>query len=107
MAHVRAVRALGDGGPGVTFLFGAVANEREVWDLFDRVGCIVVDDEIIKHGLAVRTSNGFGKHPSDLARVLSGIAIRSRRTKFGATIIDGARPTEEVVEGVRRLGEDS
>ena len=106
--HIRPelVRALRDNGSGVTFLFGAVANEPDVWDLFDRVGCIVIDDDTVMHRLATRTTNEFGKHPEDLARVLGwNRDVESLYRQRGATIIDGTRPITEVVDAVLRLGD--
>jgi AAA domain len=106
--HIRPelVRALRAAGPGVTLLFGAVANERDVWDQFDRVGCIVVDDETVRRRLATRTSNAFGKQPAELERILEwnrdhGAAYR----RAGATIIQGGQPIEQVVDAVLRLGD--
>jgi hypothetical protein len=99
---------LRDTGPGVTFLFGAVANEREVWDLFDGVACLVIDDDTVRRRLATRTTNAFGKQPEELERILEwnrdhGAAYR----RAGATIIDGARPVDQVVDAVLRLGDGS
>lgn len=104
--HIRPelVRALRDDSPGVTFLFGAVANENEVWDLFDRVGCLVADDETIRQRLTTRTTNAFGKHPADLDRVLEwNREHESSYRRVGATIIDGTRPVDEVVDDVLHL----
>jgi energy-coupling factor transporter ATP-binding protein EcfA2 len=105
--HIRPelVRALRNSRPGVTFLFGAVANEREVWDLFDRVGCVVVDDETVRHRLATRTNNAFGKNPADLDRILQWNREQEPAyRRAGATIIDGTRPVDEVVDAVLHLG---
>ncbi len=106
--HIRPdlVRALHDAGPGVTYIFGAVANEAAVWDFFDRVGCLAVDDATVSRRLATRTTNAFGKHREDLAHVLEWNATHeSTYRSYGATIIDGSRPVDDVVEAVLRLGE--
>ncbi len=106
--HIRPelVRSLRDDSPGVVFLFGAVANEGEVWDLFDRVGCLVVDDETVRHRLATRTSNAFGKHPADLDRILEWNREQELSyRRVGATIIDGTRPVDEVVDAVLHIGD--
>ena len=98
------VRELRDDGAGVTFLFGAVENEIEVWDLFDRVACLVVDDQTVRHRLSTRTTNEFGKHPRDLERVLGwNRDMEASYRSFGAVIIDGTRPLDEVVEAVLHL----
>lgn len=87
-------------------LFGAVANEGEVWDPFDRVGCLVVDDATVRHRLATRTSNAFGKHPADLERILEwNRELESSYRRAGATIIDGTRPVDEVVDAVLHLAD--
>ena len=101
------VRALRDEGPGVTFLFGAVENEVEVWELFDRVACLLIDDETVRHRLATRTTNAFGKHPRDLERVLGWNRDMDRiYRRLGAVLIDGTRPVDEVAEAVLRLADD-
>jgi hypothetical protein len=66
----------------------------------------VVDDDTIRHRLATRTTNAFGKQQADLDRVLAwnqGQEASYRR--FGATIIDGTRPLDEVIEAVLRIGD--
>jgi hypothetical protein len=98
------VRALRDDAPGVTFLFGSVENELDVWDLFDRVACLVVDDDTLRHRLETRTTNAFGKHPSDLERVLGwNPDMEPSYRSFGATIIDATQTLDEVVRQVLRL----
>ncbi len=83
------------------FLAGSVPNELDVWDLFDAVICLVVDDATLAHRLATRTGNDFGKTPAVRDAVLgwnATAALDYRR--FGATIIDATRPLEVVVEEV-------
>lgn len=104
--HIRPdlVRDLSSGGGGTVFLFGAVANEFEVWDHFDRVACLVIDDDVVRARLAGRSTNSFGKHPEDLERVLGWNQDLERLYReLGATIIDGSRPLDEVVEAVLDL----
>jgi polysaccharide deacetylase 2 family uncharacterized protein YibQ len=90
----------------VTFLFGAVANEREVWDLFERVGCLVVDDETVRQRLAARTNNAFGKHSADLDRVLDwNRDPEAIYRRLGASIIDGTQTVDDVLDAVLRLSD--
>ncbi len=103
--HVDRIRTLRADSPGVTFLFGAVANEGEVRDQFDRVGCIVVDDETVRQRLTTRTTNAFGRQPADLERILGwNQVLESSYRRTGAAIIDGTRPVDEVAEAVLQLG---
>ena len=96
------VRALaGQVRSTVGFLFGAVENEIEVWDHFDRVICLVIDDETLRHRLTTRTTNPFGKQPDQLAAALSwNQTLEAGYRSYGAEIIDATRPLEAVVEDV-------
>ncbi|WP_329788446.1 hypothetical protein V1227_28400 [Lentzea sp. DG1S-22] len=86
------------------FLCGCVENEEEVLDLFDLVVCLVIDDETLRQRLLSRTTIAFGKHPEELAASLGHNAqVEPAYRRLGATIIDGCRPLEEVVEAARRL----
>jgi dephospho-CoA kinase len=84
-----------------TFLCATVENEVDVWDLFDLVVCVVVDDETLRNRLLTRTTNSFGKHPEELAAVLEDNAgTESTYRRFGATIIDGTRSPTEVADAI-------
>jgi dephospho-CoA kinase len=86
---------------GTAFLFGSVENEIEVWDLFDLVICLVVDDETLRERLRTRTTNHFGKDPAELSATLERNAgVESTYRGFGATILDGRQPLTEVVEAI-------
>jgi 2-phosphoglycerate kinase len=100
------VRALADsGGEGITFLFGTVENEIEVWSVFTHVGCLVVDEETLRHRLATRTTNLFGKHPAELEEIVAwNRDIEARYRTYGATIIDATRPLDDVAARVLALG---
>ncbi|MFB7242098.1 hypothetical protein CW362_33895 [Streptomyces populi] len=84
-----------------TFLFGTVENEVDVWDLFDIVVCVVVDDQTLRNRLLTRTTNSFGKHPEELAAALEcNEGMESTYRRFGATILDGTRSVTEVADAV-------
>ncbi|WP_042381172.1 AAA family ATPase [Streptacidiphilus melanogenes] len=88
-----------------TFLFGSVENEAEVWDLFDVVVCLVVDDLTLRHRLLTRATNAYGKHPEELAAALGWNAgTESTYRRFGATVLDGTRPPAELADAIRTLG---
>jgi hypothetical protein len=79
------------------FLCGSAENEADVWDLFDLVACVVVDNETLRGRLLARTTNAFGKHPEELAAALGcNDGVESTYRRLGATIIDGRRPPAEV-----------
>ena len=83
------------------FLCGSAENEADVWDLFDLVACLVVDNETLRHRLLTRTGNAFGKHPEELAAALGcNDGTESTYRRLGATIIDGRRPPAEVADAI-------
>ena len=83
------------------FLCGSAENEADVWDLFDLVVCLVVDNETLQDRLLIRTTNAFGKHPEELSAALgSNDGVEPTYRRLGATIIDGRRPPSEVVSAI-------
>ncbi|MFD4643831.1 AAA family ATPase [Lentzea sp. NPDC058436] len=85
------------------FLCGYVENEAEVWDLFDHVVCVVIDDETMRERLRTRTTNSFGKHPEELAAALEHNArLEATYRALGAVVVDGTLPLEEVADAVTR-----
>lgn len=85
----------------VVFLAGSVPNELDVWDLFDLVLCLVVDDETLRHRLESRTDNDFGKDPAVRDAVLGWNATSALDyERLGATLIDATRPLKDVVDDV-------
>jgi len=77
----------------VIYLCGNMSNESELYDLFDDVVALYVDDETLKHRLATRTTGGWGKRPHELEHTLA-----RHRTHYdayrasGTTIIDATQP---------------
>jgi hypothetical protein len=96
------VEALAAGSRETTaFLFGSVENEVDVWDLFDLVVCLVVDDQTLQDRLLTRTTNAFGRRPEELAAALGrNQSMESTYQRFGATILDGTRPVAEVADAI-------
>lgn len=83
------------------FLFGCVENEADVWNLFDLVVCVVVDNETLRDRLLTRTTNSFGQHPEELAAALEhSDRAESTYRRLGATIIDGTRPPADVADAI-------
>jgi shikimate kinase len=85
----------------IAFLCGSAENEQDVRDLFDVIVCLVIDEDTLRHRLATRTTNPFGKHPEELAAALKwNPRMRAIYESLGAAIIDASRPVTEVVDGV-------
>ncbi|WP_219468041.1 AAA family ATPase [Nonomuraea rhizosphaerae] len=85
----------------IAFLCGSVENEEDVRDLFDLVVCLVIDEDTLRHRLATRTTNTFGRHPEELAAALKwNPRMRAIYESRGAMVIDASAPVNEVVDTV-------
>jgi len=83
------------------FLCGTSPNDSDVWDLFDRVIHLSVSDRTLRHRLAARTGNDYGKHPEDLKDLLQWNQSQDKlMAGLGATIVDAERPLDQVVDDV-------
>ena len=88
-------------GDRLVFLCGSTANEDEVWHLFSRVIYLVIDEQTLRDRLASRTSNDFGKTPTELAAILSWHQVgEADYVGFGAAIVDATVPLRDVVDHV-------
>ena len=95
-----AVEALARRATGTVFLCGVVGNEDEVWDLFSKVICLVIDDDTLRHRLATR-DHTYGKDPEIAAQVISwNPHSEPKYRSLGATIVDATQPLEQVVDAV-------
>ncbi|MBS2548103.1 hypothetical protein KGQ19_14645 [Catenulispora sp. NL8] len=103
------VEALAEESRGtVAYLFGTVENEVQVWDLFDVVVCLVVDDQTLRHRLLTRTTNAFGKHPEELAATLGyNENMESTYRGFGALVLDGTRPVAQIADAILAAGREA
>ena len=83
------------------FLCGGAENEAAVWDLFDLMVCLVVDNKTLQDRLGTRTTNAFGQQPEELAAALGWNAhVEARYRGLGATIIDGTQPPLDVADAI-------
>ena len=85
----------------LVFLCGSAANDREVWHLFARVIYLAIDEPTLRDRLASRTSNDFGRQPTELEAILSWHKVaEDDYLRLGATAVDATLPLQEVVDKV-------
>lgn len=86
---------------GLVFLCGSVENEEEVWDLFDAVVCLVLDEATLRTRLAARTTNEFGKNAIELEAVLQwNPTLEASYRNRGAIVVNAKQPLLNVVEEI-------
>jgi broad-specificity NMP kinase len=83
----------------LVFLCGSAANEAVVWPHFTTVIYLAVDERTLRHRLATRTTNDFGKAPHELAAILGWHRVDAYR-RFGAVVVDATQPLPDVVDEV-------
>lgn len=85
----------------LVFLCGTTPNDEDIWDLFDKVIHLSIDDDTMRHRLATRTTNDYGKHPDELRNVLRwNKTVDGQMKSLGAVIIDATLPLDEVVQKI-------
>jgi len=84
------------------FLCAITRNDvSELWDLFDTVIALTIDEETLRQRLASRTNNDVGKTPDELQVILKRQQTASEDyKKFGAVMVDATQPIERVVEQI-------
>jgi broad-specificity NMP kinase len=88
-------------GTKTLFLCGSPGNSRELTQMFDKVFTLEVDDETLKHRLATRTDNDYGKAEHELNDILGWKkTFSSDHEALGATVLDATKPVTEVVDAI-------
>jgi uridine kinase len=83
------------------FLCGIPANDNEFREYYDKIICLVIDTDTMRHRVATRTTNDFGKSPDELALMLYWHGKMLERYKeWGATMLDASQPLDEVISNV-------
>ncbi len=86
------------------FVSGCASNQGKFRRQFDHVVLLSAPTEVIVERLATRTTNPYGKHPYELARVLGDIETVEPLLRRGATLeVDTSAPVEQVVETILDL----
>lgn len=88
----------------VVYICGSVANEREIWDHFELVIGLIVDDATLRHRLSRRTDNTFGKDPDELALVIGwNQSYAADAPGWGVVTVDATQPLTVVVDEITAL----
>jgi dephospho-CoA kinase len=84
------------------FLCGVARNDNEVWDLFDKVFALAVDEKTLRKRLATRKDE-FGKNEDELQIALGWQKHAEEKYRnLGATIVDNIRSVDKTVDEILR-----
>lgn len=85
----------------LVFLCGIPSNDLDLAEYYDKVICLVIDEEVMKQRIASRQTNNFGKAADELELMLYWHGkMLERYEKFGATMIDATKPLNKVVDEI-------
>jgi len=80
---------------------GTVRNQGKFYPQFDHIILLSAPVSVIVERLASRTNNPYGKHPDELAEVLTYVETVEPLLRRGCTLeIDTSVPIDEVVQKV-------
>jgi shikimate kinase len=86
------------------FVSGCAENMGKFLPQFDHVILLSAPAEVIVERLATRTTNAYGKHPDEVARVLGLVdEVEPLLRRAAGVEIDTRAPLEEVVSTLLRL----
>jgi dephospho-CoA kinase len=88
----------------VLFVSGCAENMVKFFPQFDHIVLLSAPAEVIVERLATRTTNDYGKHPDEVARVLDlQQTVEPLLRKVAGYEIDTSAPLDQVVATVLRL----
>jgi len=90
----------------VLFVSGCAANMRKFLPQFDHVVLLSAPTKVLVERLRTRTTNSYGKHPDEVARVLSLIEqVEPLLRRAAGHEINTAAPLDEVVAALVKLAQ--
>ncbi len=85
----------------MVFIAGSSSNQEEFYDWFDKILLIQISDKELHHRLSTRRTNDFGKHPNEIADILSWSDwFNDHLMKRGAIAVDGTLPIKKVIDKI-------
>jgi len=85
----------------VLFISGCATNQGKFYPQFDHVVLLSAPVPLMVERLATRTTNPFGKHPAELAKVLEDTRTIEPLLRQGASLeVDTGAPVDQVVEAI-------
>gem|GEM_PF-133727 len=85
----------------VLFISGCKSNQGKFYAQFDHIVLLSAPVRLLLERLATRTTNPYGKHPDELARILWHVQTVEPMLRRGASLeVDTSAPVEQVIETI-------
>jgi len=100
----RIQRLLSTEDAAVLFVSGCKSNQGRFYPQFDHIILLRAPTPVLLERLAARTTNPYGKHPDERARILGHIRMVEPLLRRTASLeVDTSAPVEQVIETILRL----
>jgi shikimate kinase len=100
----RIQRLLATEDAGVLFVSGCASNQGQFHAQFDHIVLLSAPTRVLAERLATRTTNPYGKHPDELARVLRHVHTVEPLLRRAASLeVDTSAPLDQVIEAILGL----
>jgi dephospho-CoA kinase len=97
----RIQRLLSTEDADVLFISGCKTNQGKFYARFDHLVLLSAPTEVVLERLATRTTNPYGKHPDELARILWHVQTVEPLLRRTATLeVDTSVPIDKVIETI-------
>ena len=85
----------------VLFISGCKSNQGKFYAQFDHIVLLIAPVPLLMERLATRTTNPYGKHPDELARILEDVrTIEPLLRRTASAEVDTSAPVERVIETI-------
>jgi dephospho-CoA kinase len=85
----------------VLFMCGTATNRHEIWNLFEKVFLLHIDETTLRRRLDSRTGNDFGKDSTDLKDILNlHKELEQTDIDAGAIVISGTDTVDKIADKI-------
>lgn len=97
----RIQRLLSTEDADVLFVSGTSSNQGKFYPQFDHVVLLSVPFSLLLERLAARTTNPYGKHPDEMARILGHVrTVEPLLRRTASAEVNTSVPVERVIETI-------
>ncbi len=97
----RIQHLLSTAAAGILFISGCASNMGRFFPQFDQIILLSAPTPVLVERLATRTTNQYGKHPDELARIVGQVQTIEPLLRRRASLeVDTAAPLAQVIETI-------
>jgi broad-specificity NMP kinase len=83
------------------FVSGCAPNMRQFYPQFEHIILLSAPVQVLRERLSTRTTNAYGKHPDELARVLRQLqSVEPQLRRIASLEVDSSAPLDQVIDSL-------